>query len=114
MPGWAVPVSAPVATLNVAQAGLPEIEKPSTLPSGSLAVGAKLYAAPLATLTGGVPEIVGAVFPGTAGAGVPGAVTPENTVIWKAGREAMIRPSDALTTILAVVPTSDSEGVPCS
>ena len=45
VPTWAVagvPVSAPVAVLNVPQAGLLVIEKDRVLPSASLAVGVKL------------------------------------------------------------------------
>jgi hypothetical protein len=54
-----VPVSWPVAVLNVAQLGRFAIAKVSVPPSGSLAVGVNEYAAPTVAVAGGVPEIVG-------------------------------------------------------
>ena len=63
-----VPDSRPVDVLNVAQEGRFAIENVSVSPSGSVAVGWKLYAAPAITEGAGVPEIVGAPF---APGGVP-------------------------------------------
>ena len=54
-----VPLSCPVAMLNVAQAGLFVIENDRVLPDGSVAVGVNEYAVPAVALVGGVPEMVG-------------------------------------------------------
>ena len=48
--------------MNVAHVGRFVIVKPSELPSGSEAVGLKLYELPTVTEVAGVPEIVGARF----------------------------------------------------
>ena len=57
-----VPASVPELVLNVAQAGLPEIENLSVYPDGPDAVGVKLYACPATSVVGGVPEITGAAI----------------------------------------------------
>jgi hypothetical protein len=55
-----VPCSAPVFASNVAHGGRFLMKKVSELPSGSLAVGTKRYALPVATDAAGAPEITGA------------------------------------------------------
>jgi hypothetical protein len=90
-----VPVSAPVAMLKVAQAGLLLTEKEIGLPSGSLAVGWKEYALPAVTLVGGDPEITGGWFVGV------GAFT----VIENAGNDAESWPSLTLMMMFPYVAT---------
>ena len=83
-----VPVSRPVAVLNVAQLGRFAIANVSVPPSGSLAVGVNEYAPPTVVVAGGVPEIVGGWF------GVA------LTVIVNGGREALAEPSLTLIAML--------------
>ena len=59
-----VPLSLPVDVLKLAQPGFPVIENVSVSLSESSAVGVKLYALFAFTWLGGLPEIVGAEFPG--------------------------------------------------
>jgi hypothetical protein len=96
-----VPLSPPVAVLNVAQDGLFAIEKVSVWPSGSDAVGVNAYAWPTVTDDGGVPLMTGARF-------------VDWTVIEKAGSEDDTLPSLTLMTMLDVVPTLALAGVPDS
>ena len=84
MPAVGVPESCPVLVLKVAQDGLPEIEKVSVLPLGSVVVGVKLYALPAITEVGGVPLMVG---------GPPPPPELAFTVIEKLGSEAELDPS---------------------
>src|SRR5262245_21109695 len=81
-----VPLSSPVTLLNVAQAGLPAIEKYSGSPFASRVVGTNLYAERTATEVAGVPEIVGATFDfdwaRSANAGNAVVFTPSLTLIW--------------------------------
>src|SRR5690242_20450561 len=56
---FGVPVSAPVAVLNCAQAGLFWIVNASVSPSASAALGVREYAAPRLASLAALPEIVG-------------------------------------------------------
>ena len=73
-----VPDSWPVLLLKLAQLGLPEMEKVSVLPLGSVVEGVKVYAEPAVTEVGGEPLMVGG-----------GLVT----VIEKLGSDAELVPS---------------------
>src|SRR5262245_57489442 len=89
-----VPLRRPVDAVNVAQDGRFVTEYVSVSPSASAPVGWKLYAVVASMLVVGVPEIVGARF----GAAV--------TLIVKAGRDALTRPSLTLMTMLENVPAA--------
>ncbi len=89
----------PVATLKVAQDGRFCTLNESASPLVSLACGVKVYAVPAVAMVAGVPEMVG----GLAGA---------ETVIEKAGSEALAEPSLTEITILEKVPTLAVVGVP--
>jgi hypothetical protein len=91
-----VPVSRPVDVLKLIHDGRFEIEKPSVLPSGSDAVGRKLYAVPTVAVAGGVPEIVGGRL-----VVLPPLVDVE---IVNAGSDAVERPSVTEITMLRQVP----------
>src|SRR5262245_30173685 len=97
-----VPVSRPVAVLNVAQLGRLAIANVSVPPSGSLAVGPHEYAVPTVADVAGVPEIVG----GRLGAAL--------TVMAKGGSETLLVPSLTLIAILLNAPTFAAAGVPVS
>jgi hypothetical protein len=86
--------------LNVAHAGLPEIEKVSGSPSASLAVGVKEYVLPDCTLAAGVPEITGALLAGAF------------TVMEKVGNDLLALPSLTLMTMFEYVPACWALGVP--
>ena len=77
-----VPESRPLVESKLAHEGRFWMEKTSALPSGSLALGVKLYAAPAFTDVAGLPPIVGG--PPTEGC---------ETVMVKAGSEAVCVPS---------------------
>ena len=96
-----VPLMRPFDELKVAHTGNPETENDKALPSGSLAVGVKLYCEFALTDVGGVPEIVGGEF-GTF------------TVIENAARLLEACPSDTRMTILENVPALAAVGVPLS
>jgi hypothetical protein len=87
-----VPDSWPVDVLKLAHAGRFWIEKPSVLPSGSDAVGRKLYALPTVADVDGAPEITGARFP----------VLPVE--IWNAGSDALAAPSVTVILMFDQVP----------
>lgn len=70
-PAPGVPVRRPVAELNVAQAGRFWMLNVKASPSGSEALGWKLYASPARSDVWGVPVIVGARFVDPGGGGVP-------------------------------------------
>src|SRR5688572_12192826 len=57
-----VPVSAPVVTLNVAQAGTLDALKVSGSPFGSAAFGVNEYAEPAASVVAGVPSMSGGML----------------------------------------------------
>lgn len=57
-----MPVIRPLEALPVNQVGNPENVNVNALPSRSAAVGVNVYAVPICTVLGGVPEIVGARF----------------------------------------------------
>src|ERR1043165_5759524 len=63
-PAVGVPVRRPLVVLNVAQAGLLSMRQVSEWPSGSDAVGRKLYGAPTVALVAGDPPMVGERFAG--------------------------------------------------
>jgi hypothetical protein len=96
-----VPLRLPVAVLNVAQEGLPAIEKVRVPPEGLDAFGWNAYGLPATTWVAGVPEIVGG-----------GAVCEPVTVMANAGREADAEPLLTLITIPAEVPRFAIPGVP--
>jgi hypothetical protein len=98
-PTGGTPLSRPEDELNVAQAGRLLMLKVSGLPSGSLALGKKLYGWSSTTVVGGVPPMVGGEFVAV-------------TVIEKAGREAESCPSLAEMTMPPYVPAFDAEGAP--
>src|SRR5271170_3682227 len=81
-----VPLNCPVAALNAAQEGLPEIRKVRVPPEGFATLGWNEYRLPVTALVAGVPEMIGAV---------PAAVT----VMAKAGNDAAAGPSLTLMTI---------------
>jgi len=56
---WGVPDSLPVTELKVAHTGRLRSVKVSAAPSGSLAVGEKVYVLPATTEPAGLPEITG-------------------------------------------------------
>src|SRR5690349_4094973 len=95
-----VPVSRPVAALNVAQLGRLTIENVSVPPSGSLAVGAHEYAVPTVAVVVGAPEIVGGRFAAAV------------TVIANGGSETLAVPSLTLIAMLLNAPTFAAAGVP--
>ena len=88
-----VPDSLPVDVLNVAQEGRFWMLNVSLSPLGSLAVGVKLYAAPVRTEVGGVPLITGGELP-------PPPDVDDCTLIENAGSEAVAVPSLTLITML--------------
>ena len=96
-----MPCNAPVVTLNVAHVGRFAIANVNALPSGSLAVGLNVYAAPCVAVVGGAPEIVGGRLP-------VGACT----VIANAGSDAVAAPSLTAITMLPNVPVVPTGGVP--
>ena len=71
------------------------------MPCGSVAVGVKLYAEPAVTAVAGVPRIVGG----------PSTDCAE-TVMLKAGSEALAVPSLTVITMFAKLPTFAAAGVP--
>ena len=77
------------------------MEKVSACPSGSAAVGVKLYAEPAVTDVAGVPRIVGGPSTGCV-----------ETVTVKAASEALAVPLLTLIVMLANVPTFAVLGVP--
>ena len=102
VPTGGVPLSRPVVVSNTAQLGRPVIANVSTLPSGSLAVGTKVYAVPASTLVIGAPEMTGARFTG-------GGVT----AMVNAGSATATAPSLTEIVMSANVPTLAASGVPC-
>src|SRR5512135_2745699 len=79
LPSGGVPASRPVVASNVAQLGLLLISNVSLSPSGSLAVGWKLYGKVTFAVVTGVPEMVGARLVGVGvgvGVVVGGGVVP--------------------------------------
>jgi len=102
-PTWAVvgvPDRRPVVVLNAAHEGLFCTEYVSVAPSGSDAVGWKVYCAPAVTAVAGVPEIVGAAFGAAA------------TWIVNDAREAVATWSVTVIVMRAEVPTDPAVGVP--
>ena len=85
--------------LKVAHAGLLAIVKVSVCPSGSEAVGVKLYACPAVAVVGGVPLITGGRF-------------ADVTWMLKTASETCAAPSDTEIEIFDVVPTCAVVGVP--
>jgi hypothetical protein len=96
-----VPESRPVAGSNVAQAGAFVMLNVTVLPSGSLAVGVKLYDVPCMTAVPGVPVIVGARFDCV-------------TAIANGASAVVSWPSLTLILMFANEPTLAAAGVPCS
>src|SRR5262245_38279915 len=88
-----VPCNAPFAVLNVAHVGRFAIANVSALPSGSAAVGTKLYAVPCVAVIAGVPDMVGTRL-------LVGAVT----LIVNAASATEVAPSLTEITMLPVVP----------
>jgi hypothetical protein len=96
-----------VLVLKLAQAGRLIIAKVSAPPLTSEADGAKKYACPAITLTGGVPEIVGGVVGGVDDCAAAIVIRNGPTV-------ALPTPSETPISISFVVPTSAVVGVPLS
>jgi hypothetical protein len=108
VPVWVddgVPVSDPVAVLNIAQAGLLRTLKASVLPSASEALGVNAYRLPAEIDVAGVPEIAGAVL---VFSGASGAVTE----MLNAGNELDKYPSETLIVMFEKVPDWVLAGVP--
>jgi hypothetical protein len=95
-----VPDRRPVDVLNVAQDGLLRTEKVSVRPSGSLAVGVKVYAVPTRAVVGGVPVMVGDWFE----FGL--------TVSEKEGSETLVLPSVTEMTMLLQIFACSAYGTP--
>jgi hypothetical protein len=93
-----MPLSRPLVVLKVAQAGLLVMLNVSACPSGSDAVGVKLYVWPTLAVAGGVPLMTGARF--TAG----------TTAMVKAASDVIATPSNAEIVIAGWVPVD--VGVP--
>jgi len=106
-----VPLSAPVAELKVAHAGLPAIENPRESPLGSLVVGTKLYGEVACTEPGGEPLMDGGELAPGGGAGSAGSVALW-TVKVNAGSDATAIPSDTEIITVDVGPMFAAEGVP--
>jgi hypothetical protein len=83
-----VPDSLPVCASKAAHAGRFVTLNVNGLPSGSLAVGVKVYALPTITDVGGVPVIVGGRFVGVVSV----------TVTSNGGSSVCVAPSDTHTT----------------
>src|SRR5262245_44918195 len=88
------PCSRPVVGSNTAQAGRLRMENVRACPSGSLAVGVKLYDAPTTIEVAGVPEMVGGRLL------LDGAVTCTSN----AGSSACALPSETQTTMPRCIP----------
>ena len=84
-----VPASRPLVELKLAQGGFPEIANVIAAPSGSLAVGVKVYGLPSTTVDAGVPDIDGGWF-----------TVAAVTVIEIGARLALSVPSVTLITML--------------
>jgi energy-converting hydrogenase Eha subunit E len=95
-----VPLRRPVVVLNVAHAGLLAILKVNALPSGSDAIGVKLYACPTVADLAGVPLMTG------------GRLETAAAVMEKLASVAVKAPSDTLIAMLDAVPAT--VGVPLS
>jgi hypothetical protein len=94
LPVPGVPFRRPLVDEKVAQVGLFCTLKVKVSPSGSLAVGVKLYALPVVTDVAGVPEMVGGRLLGVASA----------TLMVKAASAALACPSLTLMMMFANVP----------
>lgn len=94
-----VPLNWPELVLKVAHEGLFAILNVSVWPSGSDAVGVKVYDWPAVTDAGGVPLMTGGLF-------------VASTVIEKLESETVAAPSDTEITMLDVVPRLLDVGVP--
>lgn len=102
VPTWdalGAPESRPVDVLKLAHAGRFWIEKPRLLPSGSDAVGRKLYVLPTVTDVTGVPEITGARL----------LVGDADAEILNAGKDARAAPSVTVIRMLDHVPADLGE-----
>jgi hypothetical protein len=95
-----VPDSRPVAVLNVAHEGRFWMLKVSALPSGSEALGWKLYSNPITVDSSGVPEIVGGRF------------ACATTWMVKEGSDTVAVPSVSEMVMRAEVPTLAAAGEP--
>lgn len=90
LPAGGVPASLPLLVLKLAQDGRLLMPNVNESPSGSLAVGVKLYGTPSRPVVAGLPLITGGRF-GAAGA---------ETVIANDGSDALDVPSETLIRML--------------
>src|SRR5690606_19495212 len=99
-----VPDTRPVDALKLAHDGRFSTENVSASPSGSDAPGSNTYGEPCTTVAGGLPQIVGARFCGSAAC----------TVIENGPSVAASAPSLTEIRIPLCVPTAPAPGVPWS